>query len=97
MPACALELTPSNEGTRLRLRVKAGAKRNTLLGVHAGALKLSVTAAPEKGKANKAALGLIAEALSLSHTALELVAGASSQDKTVYVPLSPATVAARLS
>ena len=82
--------------TRLRLRVKAGAKRNALLGVHARALKLSVTAAPEKGKANKAVLGLLAETLGVAPSALKLVAGASSPDKTVLVPLSPADVAGRI-
>ena len=43
-----LELDEAEGGTRMRLRVKAGARRDALLGAHAGALKLSVTAAPEK-------------------------------------------------
>lgn len=80
----------------LRLRVKAGARRNAVLGVHAGALKLSVTAAPEKGKANKAVLRLLADALRLAPSSLKLVAGASSSDKTILVPLSPAEVAERI-
>ena len=44
-----LELKETERGVRLKLRVKAGGRRNALLGIHAGALKLTVTAAPEKG------------------------------------------------
>ena len=51
-----LDLVVSEGGTRLRLRVKARARRDEIQGVHAGALKLCVTAPAEKGKANKALL-----------------------------------------
>jgi len=85
----ALDLIEVEGGVRLRLRVKAGARRNALLGTHAGALKLSVTAAPEKGKANKAVLALLAGRLDLPASSLELISGASAPDKTVFVPLGP--------
>ena len=82
--------------TRLRLHVKAGARRNALLGTRTGVLKISVTSAPEKGKANKAVLKLLAEALDVAPSTLKLVAGVSSPNKTVLVPLSPADVAERI-
>ena len=85
-----LDLVEVEGGVRLRLRVKAGARGNSLLGIHAGALKLSVTAAPEKGKANKAVRALLADRLGLSVSSIELLSGATSQDKTVRVPLSAA-------
>jgi len=80
----------------LRLKVKAGAKRSALLGMHGGALKIAVTAAPEKGKANRAVLKLLGDALGVPPSALQLVAGASSPDKTVLVPLAPADLARRI-
>jgi uncharacterized protein YggU (UPF0235/DUF167 family) len=92
-----LDLVEVEGGVRLRLRVRAGARQNALLGTHAGALKLSVTAAPEKGKANKALLALLADRLDLSASSIELVSGASAQDKTVVVPLGPAALRRRLS
>ncbi len=91
-----LELTGTAGATRLRLKVKAGARRNAIVGAHAGALKLSVTAAPERGKANRAVLALLAETLKLAPSDLELVAGPTSPDKTVLVPLSPSAVRERL-
>ena len=65
-----LELTPFPGGTRLRLRVKAGAKKTAILGVHGGAIKLSVAAAPERGKANRAVVKLLAEVLGLPSSAV---------------------------
>ena len=91
-----LELIEVEGGVRLRLRVKAGARRNALLGIHAGALKLSVSAAPEKGKANKAVLALLADRLDLPASSIELLSGAASPDKAVRIPLSAGTVRRRL-
>ena len=91
-----LELVPLAGRSRLRLRVKPGSKRNSLLGIHGGALKLGIIARPERGKANRAVLRFLALQLDLTATDIDLVGGASSQDKTVLVPLSPEKVRERL-
>ena len=92
-----LELAEIDGGTRLRLRVKPGARKNAVLGIHGGALKVGVTAAPEKGKANRAVLGVVAEALDLAPSALEILSGHASQDKSVRAPLPPEEIRSRLS
>jgi len=76
--------------------VKPGARRAALAGVHGGALKLQVTAVPERGKANRMALDVLGEALGVAPSSLEILSGESSQDKTVLVPLGPEEVRARL-
>ena len=91
-----LELTAAGRGTRLRLRVKPGARQTAIVGVHGGALKVSVAAAPEKGKANGAVVKLLAHALGLRVSAVAIVAGETSQDKVAEVALSPAEVRAIL-
>ncbi len=91
-----LELTEKDGGTRMRLRVKAGARRNAITGVHAGALKVSVTAAAERGRANRAVLQLVADALGLAPSSLELTAGHTSPDKTLRAPLPVRSVVRRL-
>jgi uncharacterized protein (TIGR00251 family) len=73
---------------RLRLRVSAGASRRRVLGVHGGALKLSVKAPPERGKANKDVLALVAETFSLAPSDVEIVSGETSPDKVVRLPLA---------
>jgi uncharacterized protein len=69
--------------TRLRIRVSPGARRTELVGRQGAAWKIRVAAPPERGRANDAALELLAERLRLPRTGLTLVAGASARDKVV--------------
>jgi uncharacterized protein len=69
--------------TRLRLRVSPGATRTELAGRHGDAWKVRVSAAPERGRANEAVVGLIAERLRLPRSAVSVVSGRTSRDKIV--------------
>jgi uncharacterized protein len=91
----APDFTGDGDGTRLRLRVSAGASRSRVLGVHGGALKLSVKAPPERGKANREVLALVAEAFGLAPSDVALVSGETSPDKVIRLPLTPAEAARR--
>ena len=79
----ALEAHP--EGTILPVRARAGARRNEISGEQDGMLKVSVTQAPEKGKANKALIALLAKALRLRKSQVELIAGETSPRKRFLV------------
>ena len=92
-----LELTPIAGGTRLRLRVKPGARKTAIVGVHGGALKIVVAAAPEKGRANRGVVKLLAEALGLPSSAVAITSGETSQDKVAEIALGPAAIRAILS
>ena len=72
------------------------ARQDAITGIHAGALKVSVTAPPEKGKANDAVVKLLAKALDLPKHAVTIVAGETSQDKTAVVALGPEELRRRL-
>ncbi len=89
-----LELTPCPGGTRLRLRVKPKARTTAIVGVHGGALKLSVTAAAERGKANREVIEFLANTLGLPFDAVTIVKGKTSQDKVVEIALNVAAVCA---
>ncbi len=90
-----LAFTDDAGGTRLRLRVSAGASRSRVLGPHGGALKLSVKAPPERGKANREVLALVADAFGLAPSDVALVAGETSPDKVVRLPIPPDEAARR--
>jgi uncharacterized protein (TIGR00251 family) len=69
--------------TRLRLRVSPGAASNELAGRYGDAWKIRVTAAPERGQANEAVVGVLAERLGIPRASLSVVAGRQSRDKVV--------------
>jgi uncharacterized protein (TIGR00251 family) len=91
----ALDLTGDGPGARLRLRVSAGASRSRILGIHGGALKLSVKAPPERGRANREVRALVAGAFGLAPSDVEIVSGEASPDKVVRLPVAPAEAARR--
>jgi uncharacterized protein len=71
--------------TRLRLRVVPGAREAGVVGRHGEAWKLRVTAPPERGRANDAAVRLLADTLRVAPESVTLIAGHGSRDKVVEV------------
>ena len=67
------------------VHVQPGARRQGVLGVHDGALKVGVSAAPEKGKANKALAGLLGEALGVRRSDVTIIKGEHRRLKVVRV------------
>jgi uncharacterized protein (TIGR00251 family) len=80
-----IALEPHPEGTILPVRARPGARRNTLAGEQDGMLKVSVTQAPEKGKANKALVELLAKRLALRKSQIELLSGETSARKRFLI------------
>jgi uncharacterized protein len=70
---------------RLALKVSPKASRNAITGFHGTALKVAVTAAPERGKANEAVEALLAEALGLPRGAVQVVSGQTSRSKQLEI------------
>src|SRR4051794_4954289 len=65
----------------LRVSVHPGAGRTTVKGRHGDALKVSVAAPPEKGRANEAVAELLAGELGLAKSAVSIVSGETSRSK----------------
>jgi len=81
----------------LRVHVRPGAARPGLAGLHGGALAVRVGARPIDGAANREVLALLAAALGIGQTALEVISGAQGRNKRIRVHgLTPATVQAKL-
>ena len=80
-----ITVLPHPEGCVLPVRAQPGARRNEIVGEQGGSLKVSVTAAPEDGKANKALLALLRNALGLKRSQIELLGEAASRDKKFLV------------
>jgi uncharacterized protein (TIGR00251 family) len=76
-----IDISDHPEGSVLSVRAQPGARRNGIVGEQAGALKIAVTAPPDKGRANDAIVEVLAEALGLKRSQVELVSGPTSRAK----------------
>lgn len=93
----AVEVLERGTSSRVRLRVKPGARRTCPVGAHGGALKIQVQAPPERGRANQAVVQLVAELIGVEPRRVTLVSGAGSQDKLVEIEgVEPPVVVAAL-
>ena len=70
---------------RLLLKVVPKASRDRIVGWLGDRLKVSVTAAPERGRANGAVEALLARALDVPSSRVRIVAGGASSLKTVLI------------
>lgn len=78
------------DGVRLFVHLTPKAARDTVVEVVIGAdgqsvLKVRVRAIPDKGKANQAAIKLLAKWLSVPKSSVELVSGGRSRYKTIKI------------
>lgn len=70
---------------KLQLKVAPKSSRNAVTGWIGDTLKLSVTGAPEKGKANQAVIDVLSEVLDLPRSAIRMVRGETSPTKLVEI------------
>lgn len=61
------------------------ARVNAITGVHDRAVKISVTAPPDKGRANNAIVKLLSKLLKIPVSLIAVVSGASSRRKRVRI------------
>jgi uncharacterized protein (TIGR00251 family) len=80
-----LQLDAHLSGIVLQVRAQPAARRNAITGIHAGALKIAVTAAPEKGKANAAILSVLCDQLGLAPSQVAVIAGETSRQKKLLI------------
>ena len=80
-----LKLEPDPRGVILTVRAHAGARRSGVLGVREGMLRVAVTAAPEKGKANRAIVTVLSNALGVAKSMIQLCSGETSSQKRFLI------------
>jgi uncharacterized protein len=86
---------------RLSLRLTPNAGRDGIDGAETGAdgesvLKARVTAVPEKGKANKAVIELLAKALKLPKSSISVISGDTARKKILRIDGDTEEIAAKL-
>ena len=80
-----IRLQATNDGVLIPIRARPGARKNAAGGEHDGMLKISVTAPPEKGKANMAIIALLSDLLDVPKSSIEVVSGATTSRKRILI------------
>jgi uncharacterized protein (TIGR00251 family) len=78
------------------VRVAPRASRSEISGEHDGALRVRIAAPPVEGAANRELTKVIARAFKVPQSAVEIIAGPNSKNKTVQVHGVHATMLERL-
>lgn len=71
--------------TKICLKVKPGARKNQVIKKEDGSFAVSVTAPPEKGKANKAVIRLLTDYFGIAKSKIRVISGATSKNKIAEV------------
>jgi uncharacterized protein len=69
------------DGCTIAVKVHPGARKSGVTGLHAGAVKISLTTPPTDGRANEALIALLAELLRTPRNRISLVSGAANRSK----------------
>ncbi len=72
----------------LTLNVRPNAKENAFLGIHDDALRVSIKAKPENGKANRMLIAFLSESFKIPKSEIALAQGAHTRKKQVSLPIN---------
>lgn len=74
-----------NDNLLLRLRLTPKSSRDQVLGLMGDRIKVSITAAPIDGKANKHLLKLLSKMFKVAKSNITIVSGETDRDKTMCI------------
>jgi uncharacterized protein (TIGR00251 family) len=81
----ALEIRRDGEAITFEVRVAPRSSRNRILGARDGALKVALTAPPVDGAANDSLKKLVAKALGVAKSDVEIIRGQKARAKVLRV------------
>jgi hypothetical protein len=67
------------------VKVQPNSSKDRVVGEYADQIKIAVTVAPEKGKANKAVIKLFAKLLGIKNSDVQIISGETSRDKELFI------------
>lgn len=85
LPACLTQTTADT--FLLRIYLQPAAQSNQIIGLHGDALKIRIACPPVDGKANLAVCAFIAAQLDCRKSAIHLIRGNTSRQKTLHLQL----------
>ena len=80
-----VDITESKDGVVLKVKVVPGASRTAIAGELDGMVKIKLSAAPEKGKANRCLVEFLAGRLGVKKKSVIIISGQASPIKKVQI------------
>jgi len=80
-----IEIRTEAEGCRVTIQVTPRSPRTEIVGEKAGALHVRVSSPPEEGQANASLVRVLAKAVGVSRSAVQIVSGERSRRKIVFI------------
>jgi uncharacterized protein (TIGR00251 family) len=73
------------DGIVVSVKVQPNSSKDRVVGEYADQIKIAVTVAPEKGKANKAVIKLFAKWLGIKSSDIQIISGETLRDKELFI------------
>ena len=80
-----IKIREIEDGIVVSVKVQPNSSKNRVVGEYADQIKIAVTVAPEKGKANKAVIKLFAKWLGIKSSDIQVISGETSRDKELFI------------
>jgi len=69
----------------IKVKIVPGSSKNKILGVHNDAIKITITAPPIEGKANKKCIAYLAKYFDVAKSKIEIISGQTSKNKLIKI------------
>jgi len=69
----------------IKVKIVPGSSKNKTVGVHNDAIKITITAPPVEGKANKKCIAYLAKYFDVAKSKIEIISGQTSKNKLIKI------------
>lgn len=69
----------------IKVKIVPGSSKNKIVGVYNNALKISITAPPVEGKANKECIAYFAKYFNIAKSKIEIISGKTGKNKLTRI------------
>ena len=69
----------------IKVKIVPGSSKNKIVGAYNDALKITITAPPVEGKANKKCIAYLAKCFDIAKSKIEIISGQTSKDKLIKI------------
>ncbi|MGB6371232.1 MAG: DUF167 domain-containing protein [Atribacterota bacterium] len=69
----------------IKVKIVPGSSKNKIIGVYNDSLKITITAPPVEGKANKKCVAYLAKYFDVAKSKIEIISGQTSKNKLIRI------------